>query len=59
MEIRHELIQLGIAASPLLVAILVVRWAPSTQTMRRLKGMLGALLVLLPYWVMLNLYPTH
>lgn len=50
MEPRHELIQLAISASPLLVAVSVMIWSPSTQTWLRLKGTLGAALLFLPVW---------
>jgi|GEM_PF-6137369 len=52
MEPRHEIIQLGIAALPPLLAVLVMIWSPSTQARLRLKGICGAALFFLPFWLM-------
>jgi hypothetical protein len=51
MEIRYELFQILIAATPLLVAIAVLFWAPLSQKMRKIKGILGVVLLFVPYWL--------
>ena len=50
MEPRHEIIQLAIAATPLMIAVLVMLWSPSSQSGVRLKGVIGAVLLFLPFW---------
>jgi hypothetical protein len=50
MELRHEIIQLVIAMVPLMIAFLVILWSPSSQSGVRLKGVIGAVLLFLPFW---------
>lgn len=52
MTIQAELIQLGIAATPLIVAILLMFWSPAGQVMLKLKGVAGAALLFLPFWLL-------